>query len=267
MAKLIVSDPISFDPDAFSGSLDAFNSATTEKADDDLWRVSSGSGEAFVRGHDFAYDEHGSGIGDDELISGSITSFSFNAEGTGGSAGPALVRIRGLDDLSAAKVHDAIESGSFEDALGVLRTAFKGDDFLQTASGNDYLLGFKGDDKIRAGAGEDILGGGRGQDKLYGGGDSITGDGSTDRFIFANGDSGKNQDSADRVYDFVSGQDFIDLGQTGGSKSEVNIEHDSTPGHEKSIITLEASSEHDKMVIVVVDNDHVHKSDLSFLVS
>ena len=68
----------------------------------------------------------------------------------------------------------------------------------KTGVGNDSLLGNAVDNKLDAGAGNDTLNGGAGNDTLTGG----TG---TDKFVFA------NTGGTDKITDFVSGTDKIDL--------------------------------------------------------
>lgn len=271
MAKVIVSDGFGFDPGIFEEFVGSTPMGDVVKHENDLWRVSfEGEGEIFVRGDNFHYNN------DDQLKSGDITSFSLNAAGSVGDAGPALVRIRDLDDLSGAQVHDAIKSGDREDYNSVLRSAFKGDDVMKGANEHDVLVGLDGADKIDGngrgdellgghgadrldgGGGADDLDGGKGKDSLFGGGDSETGDGKTDTFAFDNGDSGKDVDHADRVHDFVSGTDVIDLSQTGADPAEIHFNSDQG----NTNIVIDAHDGEDKMVIVVVGNDHVSISDV-----
>jgi serralysin len=69
--------------------------------------------------------------------------------------------------------------------------------------GNDYLLGNEVANELTGNAGKDLLAGGGGADKLWGGAGN-------DTFIyFARSDS--SAASADRLMDFISGQDTIDL--------------------------------------------------------
>jgi len=77
-------------------------------------------------------------------------------------------------------------------------------------SGNDLLIGNDVANELRGGAGNDILYGAGGADKLWGGAGS-------DTFVFA-AVSDSTPKAADRIMDFVSGQDKIDLsGITHGS--------------------------------------------------
>jgi len=98
-----------------------------------------------------------------------------------------------------------------------------GDDDLAGQGGSDRLSGSSGNDKLDGGAGDDTLSGssdldaligGTGADILTGGGDSdvLTGGDGDDTFRFcsiSNSRAGK----ADRVTDFDSGHDIIDLAQ------------------------------------------------------
>ena len=88
---------------------------------------------------------------------------------------------------------NAITGGWANDRL----TGLEGGDLLRGRGGNDRLVGGAGDDALQGGAGDDLLLGGAG-------GDSLTGGGGADTFRFAGG-------AADRITDFASGQDVIDL--------------------------------------------------------
>jgi Ca2+-binding RTX toxin-like protein len=90
-----------------------------------------------------------------------------------------------------------------------------GNDFanvIQGGSGDDVLSGLAGDDELRGGSGADTLAGGDGDDLLNGGGgaDVMTGGAGADRFRFSGYESGTGA-AADRIEDFTSGQDLIDL--------------------------------------------------------
>jgi serralysin len=79
------------------------------------------------------------------------------------------------------------------------------DNSLSGAAGADDIAGGDGDDAIRGGGGRDRIEGGAGQDLLSGG----TGN---DSFVFATaGDSGAGWAASDRITDFGTGRDVIDL--------------------------------------------------------
>lgn len=66
------------------------------------------------------------------------------------------------------------------------------------------INGYGGNDRLDGGAGNDILIGGKGIDKLIGGA-------GRDTFVFATGDTGKTNKTADLIADFNAKQDLIDL--------------------------------------------------------
>jgi serralysin len=80
-------------------------------------------------------------------------------------------------------------------------------------SGNDTLIANDNGCTLVGGAGNDTLLGGAGNDRLVGGAgvDTITGGGGADTFVFATGDSSAVAGQHDRITDFVSGTDHIDL--------------------------------------------------------
>jgi serralysin len=80
-------------------------------------------------------------------------------------------------------------------------------------SGNDTLVANDGGCTLVGGAGIDTLYGGAGIDRLFGGAgrDTMTGSGGADVFAFAAGDSSAASGQHDRITDFVSGTDRIDL--------------------------------------------------------
>jgi serralysin len=90
-------------------------------------------------------------------------------------------------------------SASIENAIG--------------GSGNDTLIANDGGCTLSGGAGNDALIGGAGNDRLVGGAgiDIMTGGGGADTFVFATGDSSAASGQHDRITDFVSGTDHIDL--------------------------------------------------------
>lgn len=79
-----------------------------------------------------------------------------------------------------------------------------GDDNLLGGGGDDQLFGDKGNDELLGEAGNDILRGGSGKD-------SMTGGLGSDRFVFVAIEATGNGSGSDRILDFQSGQDSIDL--------------------------------------------------------
>ena len=80
-------------------------------------------------------------------------------------------------------------------------------------SGNDTLIANDNGCTLIGGAGNDTLIGGAGNDRLVGGAgvDTLTGNGGVDTFVFVTGDSSPVAGQHDRITDFVSGTDHIDL--------------------------------------------------------
>ena len=88
-----------------------------------------------------------------------------------------------------------------------------GNDTLDGGAGNDNLFGQAGDDVLIGGAGNDTLNGGGGNDTLIGGigTDSLIGGGGVDTFVFSSAAEIGLGATRDRVTDFTSGIDKIDL--------------------------------------------------------
>lgn len=87
-----------------------------------------------------------------------------------------------------------------------------GDDVIYGDQGNDQLYGDEGNDTIYGENDNDTIRGGRGRDTLRGGWGN-------DRFVFAAGDGGANEDQADVIEDFSPGGWFSDsetIGLTSG---------------------------------------------------
>jgi len=80
-------------------------------------------------------------------------------------------------------------------------------------SGNDRLIANDSSCTLSGGGGADTLTGGAGNDRLLGGSgiDNLTGGSSGDTFVFLLGDSSAASGQHDRITDFVSGFDRIDL--------------------------------------------------------
>jgi serralysin len=80
-------------------------------------------------------------------------------------------------------------------------------------SGADRLIASDTGSQLLGGGGNDTLIGGGGNDKLFGGSgvDNLTGSSSSDTFVFLLGDSSAASAQHDRITDFLSGTDRIDL--------------------------------------------------------
>ena len=92
-------------------------------------------------------------------------------------------------------------------------TGAAGGDTLIGGDGRDTLNGDAGDDTLNGGQAADALNGGTGADTLIGGGggDTLTGGADADRFVFGAGDVNANLNNVDRITDFQTGVDEIDL--------------------------------------------------------
>ena len=138
-------------------------------------------------------------------------------------------------------------------------------------SGNDRLTANDSGCTLSGGGGNDTLIGGAGSDKLIGGAgvDNLTGGGSGDTFVFLLGDSSAASGQHDKITDFVSGADDIDLsgydaisGTAGydqfkflatasfdGSAGELNYFYNSSLG----VTTLQGDTNGDKIADFAID--------------
>jgi len=93
-------------------------------------------------------------------------------------------------------------------------------------SGNDTLIANDNGCTLIGGGGNDMLIGGAGSDRLVGGTgvDTMTGNGGADTFVFATGDSSAASGQHDRITDFVSGVDKIDLSAIDGNSGTGGID-------------------------------------------
>ena len=110
----------------------------------------------------------------------------------------------GDDTLFGGSGNDIVIGGDGNDVL----LGEDGDDILRGNDGDDSVDGGAGNDSVHAGAGDDRLFGGTGDDMLiFGEGtDRAQGGSGADMFVLKNADG-----NADRIDDFVSGTDRIDL--------------------------------------------------------
>lgn len=125
---------------------------------------------------------------------------------------------RGDDRIEGNVANNALTGGLGRDYLDGrggddLLRGQGGRDHLSGGDGADDLIGGQGRDLLEGGAGRDHLNGGQGRDVLIGGagGDWLTGKGGADIFRFHAGDSGLAGHEADRITDFESGTDLLDL--------------------------------------------------------
>ena len=150
-------------------------------------------------------------------------------------------------------------------------------------SGNDTLIASDAGCTLSGGGGNDTLIGGAGNDKLIGGSgvDNLTGGNGADTFVFLLGDSSATSGQHDRITDFLSGTDHIDLSgfdaisSTGsydqfkflataafsGAAGELNYFYNSSTG----VTTLQGDTNGDGVADFAIDltgNVTLHTADL-----
>ena len=149
---------------------------------------------------DHAFDVAGGGV---DLVKSSVSfSLSFYIENL------TLTGSADIDGTGNGLANVLIGNGG----ANVLKGA-NGNDQLTGLAGDDTLLGGLGDDALYGGGSADVLGGGDGNDILSGGlgDDFMTGGAGNDAFVFDTALSGAN---VDRVADFASGADHLQLSST-----------------------------------------------------
>jgi len=117
----------------------------------------------------------------------------------------------------------------------------EGDDKVWGGSGADIILGAEGDDIIHGGQSRDVIDGGYDDDVLYGNGqnDKLVGGEGNDRliggagldrlfggqgndvFVFNHKNDSLNTSDADKINDFVVGEDLIDLSGLAGNQTYI----------------------------------------------
>ncbi len=174
------------------------------------------------------------GDGRDRIVTGADNDFADGNGGNdrmfmgtgddvalGGAGADVLVLGSGDDVGLGGSGWDRIYGQAGDDLL----RGEAGPDRLVGGSGNDTLDGGTGKDRLFGGSGEDVLDGGHHTDLLFGGGnddilqggkgnDLLTGGHGSDTFVFNEGDG------HDRILDFRSGEDQIDLADLGLSGFE-----------------------------------------------
>ena len=187
-------------------------------------RLDGGSGNDWLNGGVGA-DAMTGGAGNDRFVVDLAGDLVIEAAGSGTDQ----VRSANLSlNLGAyANVEDAVLTGAANlnltgSAVANLLVANAGNNGLFGGAGNDRLFGNAGNDRLFGGAGNDRLFGGAGNDTLFGGNgnDRLTGGNGTDRlFGGAGADVFVFQTAAeigigalrDRITDFATGVDHIDL--------------------------------------------------------
>lgn len=136
------------------------------------------------------------GLDGDDTINGG----SGNDLLVGGDGADVMAGNNGLDELRGGDGNDTMHGGGANDLL----MGGNGLDTLNGGTFNDRLFGEDGNDRIRGGAGEDRIIGGAGSDFTYGGSGA-------DHFIFQSASDSAAGSGVDRIFDFVIGEDAIDL--------------------------------------------------------
>jgi Ca2+-binding RTX toxin-like protein len=115
----------------------------------------------------------------------------------------------GADNLRGGSGQDTLAAGGGSDRL----FGGGGNDRLHGGNGNDRMAGGDGNDLLRGGAGGDVLFGGAGADWLIGGlgTDVHAGGNGADSFVFYTAAEIGIGAARDRIFDFVSGVDHINL--------------------------------------------------------
>jgi len=144
------------------------------------------------------------GAGDDTFAGGVLGETAFGQDGDDQMSGRA-----GNDRLDGGNGRDAIFGGRDDDVL----TGGKGADTVSGGLGEDDILGGSGSDILSGDRGDDTISGGKGGDTITGGAgnDLMTGGQNADTFVFG------VADGIDRVTDFTTGADKIDLTAIGAA--------------------------------------------------
>jgi predicted extracellular nuclease len=160
-------------------------------------------------------------------------------------AAETLVGGNGRDLLDGADGDDLLTGGNAADIL----IGGRDEDLLQGGNGDDRLVGDDaadplagpdaGGDTLEGANGDDVLWGGGGADVLIGGrgDDVLTGGAGTDLFVFDSRGFGR-----DRIEDFTSGEDRIDLGGLGLALSDLDTSGDGVLDGRDRSVTLEGDA-------------------------
>jgi Ca2+-binding RTX toxin-like protein len=194
-----------------------------------------GSIDTDMSAAEVAYDIFGTNA-DDSIYVGELHSEASGSGGddvlVGGAGDNYLVGGRDNDKLFGGDGDDWLYGDEFRDAFALIYNS-SGDDYLNGGRGNDNLFGSAGSDRLIGGSGTDKLYGGTGNDSLRGdsgndtlygdtGADTLTGgtgsdliyggaDNVQDVFIFKTVAESKTGSTRDKVYDFRTKVDDLDL--------------------------------------------------------
>lgn len=236
----IDSRPFVLVTNATGGSVSVFELGA---AADALVGTSSGDAILGLAGNDTLMGSGGAdtlagGIGDDLLEGGPQGDHVFGGDGhdvlIGDGGNDSLRGEDGNDEINGSGGADTAVGGNGEDTIlggDGLDSLIGGDDDDRLNGGGaaDTVFGGDGDDHLYGADGKDVLGGGDGEDTLFGAGssDTLNGGAGDDRLIGGQGfdkyrtGSGadivvvKQGDGRDKVLDFETGADRIDLSDFG----------------------------------------------------
>ena len=155
------------------------------------------------------------GRGDDSV---SATGIRYKTLMRGGNGNDQLTGGKNGDKLYGEHGDDSLIGGGGADRLfGQVGNDFlsgeSGKDIIQGGAGDDTIQGDEGADKLLGGSGNDTIVGGFGQDKLWGNSGS-------DSFKYsAVDDSPVGATFRDKIFDFSSGSDLIDLSSIDANES------------------------------------------------
>lgn len=162
------------------------------------------------------------GAGHDTLSGGAGADAMAGGEGSDvyivDNAGDTVTELAGEGtdqvyvSLSSYTLADTLENLTFQGSGAFQGTGNDAANLIYGGGGNDTLSGLGGHDEIRGGSGNDIVSGGAGDDLIVGGSgaDVMTGGVGADIFRISSYESSVGP-GADRITDFVSGEDRIDL--------------------------------------------------------
>ncbi|MEP3946017.1 M10 family metallopeptidase C-terminal domain-containing protein [Ascidiaceihabitans sp.] len=190
---------------------------------DDFFSNAGGGTVAGVINGDMGNDTIIGGTGADEIDGGDDADLIYGADGSdlimGGVGEDTIYGDAGGDDLSGNEGIDIIYGGADSDTL----SGGDDNDFLFGGIGDDSLNGNNNDDLLRGDAGDDTLSGGGGGDRLFGGSgddliiggagrDVMRGEAGADTFVYTSATDSTTA-AADRIRDFETGLDRIDLSE------------------------------------------------------
>jgi Ca2+-binding RTX toxin-like protein len=206
---------------SFTGTGNELNNEIQGGASDD--DLSGGDGNDYLIGGGGA-DTLVGGAGHDTLTGGTGADYMEGNDGNDAyvidNVGDVVVELSGegvdtvYSSLASYTMGSDIENANVNTAAGVSITGNSLDNVIYGGAGADTLSGGDGNDELRGGAGSDTLSGGDGADLIVGGGgigvDTMTGGAAADTFQIGYYES-QTGASADRITDFASGVDLIDL--------------------------------------------------------